>query len=178
MRTSVFSLYSVGSVLKVAFVLDKHNKKIVRHTTEALAQPGGESVISWVFIWILGFFVQLHVHTAVQLCTALIFVYGVQSVLCCTKILYSTIQMFIRFQIKLVCVNFLNCVQFVLCRVSTLLYRNTVQLNTDVHQTSNITGLCKFPKLCTVCAVQCTVAYKCAVQKYCTALYKCSSMLK
>ena len=64
------------------------------------------------------------------------------------------------------------------CKVCTVLYRNTVQHNTDVHQTSNKTGLCKFPKLCTVCTVQCTVAYKCAVQKYCTALYKCSSMLK
>ena len=59
------------------------------------------------------------------------------SVLCCIEILYSTIQMFIRLQIKLVCVNFLNCVQFVLCNVQQLtnaLYRNTVWHSTNVLQ--------------------------------------------
>ena len=70
------------------------------------------------------------IHTAVQLCTALMFMYGVQSVLCCTEIMYSTIQMFIRLQIKLVCENFLNCVQFVL-------YRNIVKHCTNVLPCSN-----------------------------------------
>ena len=56
-----------------------------------------------------------------------------------------------------------------------LILECVVQHNTDVHQTSNKTGLCTFPIPITV---QCTVAYKCAVQKYCTELYKCSSMLK
>ena len=53
--------------------------------------------------------------TAVQLCTALMFVYGVQSVLCCKEILYSTIQMIIRLQIKLVLCKFSK-----LCTVCTV----------------------------------------------------------
>ena len=53
--------------------------------------------------------------TAVQLCTALMFVYGVQSVLCCKEILYSTIQMFNRPQIKLVLCKFSK-----LCTVCTV----------------------------------------------------------
>ena len=39
-------------------------------------------------------------HRAVQLYRALVFVYGIQSVLCCIEILYSTIQMFIGLQIS------------------------------------------------------------------------------
>ena len=35
----------------------------------------------YLFIWLLGVCVQLHMHTAVQLCTALMFVFDVQSVL-------------------------------------------------------------------------------------------------
>ena len=51
--------------------------------SEHWLNQGGEAVISWVFIWLLLVCVQLHMHTAVQLYTALMFVYSVQSVLYC-----------------------------------------------------------------------------------------------
>ena len=65
-------------------------------------------------------------HTAVQLCAALLLVYGVQSVLCCTEILYSTIQMFIRNQIKLVLCKFLKLITFWTVQ-STVAYKYAVQ---------------------------------------------------
>ena len=76
-------------------------------------------------------------HTSVQLCTALMFVYGVQSVLCCTEILYSTIQMFIRPQIKLV-----------LCKFSKLCKDYTV--------TCTVAYKCAIHKYC-------TEVYKCSL---------------
>ena len=55
------------------------------------------------------------------------FVYGVQSALCCTEIMYSTI--FLSFYFAVTSLQF---VQFVL-----LLYRNTVQHSTNVLPCSN-----------------------------------------
>ena len=89
--------------------------------SEHLLNQGGEAVISGVFVWFLGVCVQLHMHTAVQLCTALMFVYGVQSVLCCTEILYSTI--FLSFYLAVTSVQFVQFVLFVLL-YSTNIHRS------------------------------------------------------
>ena len=86
----------------------------------AVAQLWGRScnLLSFYLAFINLF--TAHMHTAVQLCTALMFVYSVQSVLCCTEILYSTI--FLSFYLAV------TSVQFVLF---VLLY------STNVHRCTN-----------------------------------------
>ena len=86
--------------------------------------------------------------------------------MCCTEILYITVQVFFHAQINL----------FAQPQQSHDPFINLIQI-TEQKIVSSLLKLVllQFYKLCTV---PCSEANKCAVQKYCKAQYKWSSVLK